>query len=115
MQSELCVSRQVSSKLREQIVSLERKCWSNCQHSRRECLELNGPAQPMENSQLEDTALKFFKNLDVEIDSSGCQLQDQKESLLNFPNETVTISIRRGKKNLKGMHLSSIGIRSLVL
>ena len=26
MQSELCVSRQVSSKLREQIVSLERQC-----------------------------------------------------------------------------------------
>ena len=32
MQSELYVSRQVSSKLREQIVSLERQCWSNCQY-----------------------------------------------------------------------------------
>ena len=31
MQSELCVSRQVSSKLREQIVSLEQQCWINCQ------------------------------------------------------------------------------------
>ena len=31
MQLELCVSRQVSSKLREQIVSLEQQCWSNCQ------------------------------------------------------------------------------------
>ena len=31
MQSELRVSRQISSKLREQIVSLERQCWSNSQ------------------------------------------------------------------------------------
>ena len=35
MQSELYVFRQVSSKLREQIVSLERECWINCQYSRR--------------------------------------------------------------------------------
>ena len=31
MQSELRVSRQISSKLREQIVSLERQCWINSQ------------------------------------------------------------------------------------
>ena len=31
MQSEIRVSRQISSKLREQIVSLERQCWSNSQ------------------------------------------------------------------------------------
>ena len=55
MQSELCVSRQVSSKLREQIVSLERQCWSNCQHFRREYLELSGLPESIENSQLEDT------------------------------------------------------------
>ena len=46
MQSELCVSRQVDSKLREQMILLERQCWSNCQYSRRECLELSGlPSQ----------------------------------------------------------------------
>ena len=31
MQSELCLFRQVNSKLREHIVSLERQRWSNCQ------------------------------------------------------------------------------------
>ena len=73
MQSELCVSRQVSSKLREQIVSLERQCWSNCQYSRLECLEISGLPGSMENSELEHTALKLFKNLDVEIDSSNIE------------------------------------------
>ena len=57
MQSELCISRQVSSKLREQIVSLERQCLSNSQYSRRECLELSGLPDSIENAELENTAL----------------------------------------------------------
>ena len=71
MQSEFCVSRQLSSKLREQIVSLERQCWSSSHCSRRECLELSGLLESMENSEMEDTALNLFKKLDVEIDSSN--------------------------------------------
>ena len=73
MQSELYVSRQVSSKLREQIVSLERQCWSNCQYSRRECLELSGLPESIENSELEDTTLQLFKNLDIEVDPSNIE------------------------------------------
>ena len=73
MQSELCVSRQVSSKLREYIVSLEQQCWSNCQYSRRECLELSGLPESIENSELEDTALQSFKKLDIEVDSSNVE------------------------------------------
>ena len=71
MQSELCVSRQTSSKLSEQMVSLERHCWSNCQYSRRECLEQSGLSESIKNSELEETALQLFKKLDVEVDSSN--------------------------------------------
>ena len=73
MQSEHCVSRKVSSKLREQIVPLERQCWSNCQYSRRECFKLSGLPESIENSELEDTALQLFKKLDVEVDSSNIE------------------------------------------
>ena len=73
MQSELCVSGQVSSKLRKQIVSLERQCWSNCQYSRRECLELSGLPESIKNSELEDTVVQLFKKLDVEVDSSNIE------------------------------------------
>ena len=56
-QSELCVSRQVSSKLKERIVLLEQQCRINCQYSRRECLELSDIPESIENSELEETAL----------------------------------------------------------
>ena len=63
--SELCLSRQVSSKLREQIVLLERQCCGNFQNSRRECLEVTGLPESSDYSELEHTAHKLFRKLDV--------------------------------------------------
>ena len=120
MQSELCVSRQVSSKLREQIVSLERQCLSNSQYSRRECLELSGLPDSMENAELGNTALQLFKKLYVEIDSSNLQdchwlpSKGPKRVIVKFPKRKDANRIRKVKKNLKGIDLSSTGIRSSV-
>ena len=86
---ELGVSRQVSWKLREHIVLLELQWWSNCQYSRRKCLELSGLPE------LENAALKLFKELDIEADSSNIEdshwltKKYQKGSHLNFPNEEM--------------------------
>ena len=120
IQSELCVSRHVSSELREEIVSLERQWWSNCQYSRRDGLELSGLTDLMEISELEDTALKLFRKTDVEIDSSNIEdchwllSKGPKIVIVKFPKRKDAKSIRKVKKNLKGMALSSIGIRSPV-
>ena len=120
MKLELCVSRQIGSKRRVQIVSLERHCWSNFKHSRRECLELSGLPASLENSELEDTALKLFKKLDLEIDSSNIEdchwlpSKGQKRVIIKFSKWKDANSIWRAKKNLKGMDLSSIGFRSPV-
>ena len=120
MQSELCVSRQVSSKLRQQIFPLERQCWTNCQYFRRECLELSSLPESMQNSELEDTALQLLKKLDVEIDSSNIEdchwlpSKGPKRVVVKFFKRKDTNRIRKVKKNLKGMDLSSIGIRSSV-
>ena len=61
------VALPVSSKLSEEIVWLKRQCWSNCQHSKRKCLKISGLSESKEHSELEDTTLKLFKKLDVEI------------------------------------------------
>ena len=88
MQSELCVSRQVSSKLKEQIVSLERQCWSNCRYSRREYLELSG---------LPESRTRRHSSPVVQI--AGCRNRlFQKESLLNFPNGKTQTEFGRLRK-----------------
>ena len=40
LESDISVSKTVSSLLTEQMSNLERQCWSNTQYSRRECLEV---------------------------------------------------------------------------
>ena len=120
MQSELCVFRQVNSKLRRKIASFQRQCWSNCQYTRWECLELSGLPESIKNSELEDTALQLFKKLDVEVDSSNiddCHQLPSKEPkrvIVKFSERKDANRVRKVKKNLKGMDLSSVGIRSPV-
>ena len=41
MESDLTISRNVNVKLMERLVVTERKCWTNEQYSRRECLEIS--------------------------------------------------------------------------
>ena len=52
----------------EKVVSLERQTWSNCQYSRRECLELSGIPETIENKDLEGTVLGIFEKLNVMVD-----------------------------------------------
>ena len=118
MKSEFCISRQGSSKLREQIVLVERQCWSNCQYSRRECLEPSGLLESIENSELEGTALRFLKSwmskqaFSILRIVTGYQVKGQKEFIVKFPKRKDANRIRKIKKNLKGIDLSSFGIRS---
>ena len=42
LEADLVISRGVNTKLRDRIISLEHQCWSNSQYSRRECLEITG-------------------------------------------------------------------------
>ena len=115
MLSKLCISRQVSSKLKDKILSLERQCWSNCQYSRRQFLELSGLSESIKNSELEDTAIQLLKKLDIDRDSSNTDdCHWPKCVIVTFFKQKDASRIRKVKKNLKGMDLSSIGIRSPV-
>ena len=73
LESELSVARQVNNKMKEHIASLERKCWSNSQYFRRECLQITGIPGKTDQKDLENTALNIFRKLHVEIDSSNIE------------------------------------------
>ena len=59
--------------LRERVTNLERQCWSNSQYSRCECLELTGISETSDNNTLENTILKIFKKLEVNVDPSNVE------------------------------------------
>ena len=71
LRSDLSVTKLVNTKLKEKVVSLDRQTWSNSQYSRRECLELSGIPETIENNGLKGTVLGIFEKLDVMVDPSN--------------------------------------------
>ena len=68
----LKVSKSVTEAMNKHIIVLQSKCWSNNQHSRRECLKIFGIPSDTEGSELEETVLKVFEKLDVDFDPKNC-------------------------------------------
>ena len=63
----------VYTKLKKKVLSLEQQTWSNSQYSRRECLELSGIPETIENKDLEGTVLGIFEKLDVMVDPGNVE------------------------------------------
>ena len=117
--SDLSVTRQVNSVLRERVTSLERQCWSNSQYSRHECLELTSIPETSDSNTLEKTVLKIFEKLEVKADPSNvedCQWisskNDPKRVIVKVSKRKDASTIRSSMRKLKNMDPTSIGINN---
>ena len=63
LQSELAVTKQVSTELTKRIVALERQCWANAQYSRKECSEVVGIPRQVDHNLLETKVLSIFEKI----------------------------------------------------
>ena len=68
LKADLKVSKSVTEAMKNHIIVLERKCWSNEQYCRRECLEISGIPSNTEAGKLGKTLLKVFEKVDVDVD-----------------------------------------------
>ena len=59
--------------MRNHIIVLGRKCWSNEQYSWPECPEISGIPSDTKAGELEETILKVFEKLDVDVDSKNVE------------------------------------------
>ena len=120
VEADLAITRNVNSKLRERVVSLERQCWSNSQYSRCKCLEISGFLGSLKNEDLEGTVLKVLEELNVVVDPSNvgdCHWlasRTSKKVIIKLSRRKDANKIRRVKKNLKNLNLSSLGIKNPV-
>ena len=60
LKPELAISWNVSDKLTEQLILVEKKHWANEQYSRRECLEIWGVRESIQDNDLEDCVVKIL-------------------------------------------------------
>ena len=65
LESDVSVSKTVSSLLTDQMNNVERPCWANAQYSRRECLEVVGIPSSVKIKDLEGEVCSVFNRVGV--------------------------------------------------
>ena len=63
LEADLKVSKSVTEAMKNHIAVLERKCWSNEQYSRRECLQISGIPSDTEVGELEESVTDHFQQI----------------------------------------------------
>ena len=119
MELQLLVTRRVNNKLMKQNHILERKCASNEQYSRRECLEISGIPDSIPNNNLEETVLKNFNEIGVTVNSRDVEACHRLNPKANPKKVIIKLSKRKyvartmnNKKKLKSMKPQNIGLPS---
>ena len=113
------ISRDINNKLVEQVTRLERKCWENEQYSRRECIEISGIPQSIEQIDLERTLLNAFDKIDAPVDPQNIEachrlkFDDNGRSnkvIVKFSKREDMVRIMNKKKSLKNANLDGTGL-----
>ena len=111
LEAGFAVTKQINNVLRNQMVQIEQKSWSNEQYYRRECLKIVGIAESLRDSSLEETALNIFKELGVSIDTSDIEAchrvgpRSRKKVTIKMSRRKDADRVHRVKKPLKGIKL----------
>ena len=100
VEAELHVSKNVNNKLVNQLNILERKCWTNEQYQRRECLEISGISDNISDNDLENAVIKIFNEIDVEVDSSNIEACHGLKSNMRPKKVIVKFSRRKDAENV---------------
>ena len=84
LETNIQVTRNVNTTQSERLVKMERRCYSNEQYYRRECLEISGIPARVADNDLELKVLEILEETDVASDPS--LVEDQ--SLFILPKES---------------------------
>ena len=90
LESDISVSKTVSSLLTEQMNNVVRQCWANAQYSTRECLEVVGIPSSINIKDLEGKVCTVFNRIGIAVkpdDIEAChRLYNDKKQLSDFQN-----------------------------
>ena len=117
LESENSILKQANSLLSKRLVDMERQCWANTQYSRRECLEVVGIPDSVQNNELEDKVLTIFKKIGSEVsprDIEACHRlkKDSGRVTVKFSRRKDCEQIMSMKKDLKHLKMQEVGLAS---
>ena len=110
LESENSIVKQANSLLSKRLVNMERQCWANAQYSRRECLEVVGIPDSVQNNELEDKVLTIFKKIGSEVsprDIEACHRlkKGNDRVIVKFSRHKGCEQIMSVKKDLKYLNM----------
>ena len=119
-ESDLAINRNVNDKLTKQLILVERKCWANEQYSRRECLEISGIPESIQDDDLEDYITKIFNECDTPVDPANIEACHRLKSKARPKKVIIKLSKRKDvfnilqlKKKLKSVDIRKVGISGI--
>ena len=124
LESDLEISRNVNNKLVDQVTRLERKCWENEQYSGRQCIEISGTPESIEQIDLDRTVLNAFDKTDSPVDPKNIEACHRLKSddngqsnkvIVKFSKRKDMVRVMNKKKSLKNADLDSTGLPSSTL
>ena len=104
MKSDLSVTKKVSTQLSERLQTIEKQCWANVQHSRRECLEISDIPSSVSENDLEDVVCQAITEASIEVsdkDTKDChQVGKRSTTIVKFCKRKVSKQILNVRKDL---------------
>ena len=73
LEFDLAISRKANDKFTQRLTLVEKKCWANEQCSRRECFEISGISESIQDDELEGCVLKIFSDCDTPRDLANIE------------------------------------------
>ena len=119
MESDLAISPNANVKLVERLVVTEQKYWANEQYSRRECLEISGISESVNDNALEDKIQGVLRGTDVEVDTENNESchplkgnGNRGRVILKLSKRKDAEKIKLNKKKLRNIDHKKIGLSS---
>ena len=112
LESDISVSKNVSSLLTDQMNNFERQCWVNAQYWRCECLEVVAIPSSVKIKDLEGKVCSVFNRIGVPgnpDDTEAChRLYNDKKTIVKFSRRKLCQQVLREKKELKNVDPSEL-------
>ena len=115
LQSELAVTKQVSTELTKRIVTFERQCWENAKYSRKECLEVVEIPRQVGDNLLETKAFSIFEKVSCTIDPGfidDCHRlgKNSDRVIIKFSGRKDCKQVIQAKKELKDLNTDDLDL-----
>ena len=115
LESENVVVKQANFLLSKRLVDMERQCWANTQYSRRECIEVVGIPNSVNNNELEDKVLTVLQKIGCELSPRDLEVchrlrKNSDRGIVKFSRRKDCEQIMSVKKHLKKVKMQDIGL-----